>query len=78
MMRNSIQYIMEPKARHSSEIATYISYDLVAYDCLRCENVAIDHDVTSDKDLAFSIVRKFNEHQLDPVHLRNVIFDMLE
>ena len=34
-------------------------------------------DVTRDRDLAVRLVRLFNEHQLSPIHIYDVLEDML-
>lgn len=77
MMRDQIQYIMQPKIRYAPEIGTYVSYDLAAYDCFERDIVSVVRDVTADRKTALHIVEKLNRYQLSPIHLIDVIQDML-
>ena len=78
MMNDLTQYIMMPKIRYATGIGTYVSYDLVAYDCFKRDIVSIVWDVTSDRDLALRMVGQFNRYQLSPIHLKDAIADMLD
>lgn len=71
-------YFMFSKKRSAPEIGTYRSYDIVAYDRLIDGPAAIIRDVTPDGDLAYRMVEAFNRLDLSPVHLKDVVLDMLE
>ena len=77
ILEDNVQYIMSPKIRYAPEIGTYVSYDLAAYDCFKHDMVSIIRDVTSDRKTALHIVEKFNRYQLSPIHLIDIIQDML-
>ena len=77
MMNDLNQYIMMPKIRYAPDIGTHVSYDIAAYDCFDCDIVAIVWDVTSDRNTALHIVETLNRNQLSPIHLEDVIHDML-
>lgn len=78
MMKDMIQYIMQPKIRYAPGIGNYVSYDIAAYDCFTQNIVAIAWDVTSDRNLALRMVGKFNRYQLSPCHLIDSVQDMLK
>ena len=78
MMNDITQYIMMPKIRYAPGIGTYVSYDLVAYDCFKRDIVSIVWDVTSDRDLALYMCKRFNRYQLSPIQLEDAILDMIE
>ena len=78
MMNDLTQYIMMPKIRYAPGIGTYVSYDLVAYDCFKRDIVSIVWDVTSDRDLALCMCKRFNRYQLSPIQLEDAILDMIE
>lgn len=77
MLKDMIQYIMQPKIRYAPEIGTYVSYDIAAYDCFERDIVSVIWDVTADRKTALHIVEKLNRYQLSPIHLIDVIQDML-
>lgn len=77
MLADNLQYIMAPKIRYAPEIGTYVSYDLAAYDCFERDIVSVVRDVTADRKTALHIVEKLNRYQLSPIHLIDVIQDML-
>ena len=77
MLRDSIQYIMVPQARYAQGIGLYVSYDIVAYNAIKRDIVAIALDVTADRNTALRIVGQFNRYQLSPIHLEEAIDDAL-
>ena len=77
MMRDQTQYIMMPKIRHARETPTYVSYDIAAYDCFSRDIIEVIPDVTSDRNLALRMCGRFNRYQLEPCHLKDAIYDML-
>ena len=77
MLKDSIQYIIAPKARYAQGIGLYVSYDIVAYDSTKRDIVAMAPDVTADRNTALHIVGKFNRYQLSPIHLKEAIDDAL-
>ncbi len=77
MMKDLTQYIMMPKIRYAPGIGTYVSYDIAAYDCFERDIVEIVWDVTPDRNTALHIVEMLNRHQLSPIHMEDVIHDML-
>lgn len=70
-------YYMFLRKRNIPEIGSYHSYDIVAYDRIIDGPVAIIRDVTPNGDLAFHLVELFNRLDLSPIHLKDVIPDML-
>jgi hypothetical protein len=77
MLKDIIQYIMQPKIRYAPEIGTYVSYDIAAYDCFERDIVSVIWDVTSDRNLAIRMCERFNRYQLSLCHLEDAILDML-
>lgn len=77
MLKDMIQYIMQPKIRYAPEAGTYISYDIAAYDSFVRDIVQTVWDVTSERDLAIRMVERFNRYQLSPCHLEDAVLDML-
>jgi len=77
MMRDLIQYIMQPQIRYDRGGRAYVSYDIAAYDSFKRGIVQTAPDVTPDRDLALRMVGKFNRYQLEPCHLLDAIHDML-
>lgn len=77
MMKDLTQFIMMPKIRYATDIGTYVSYDIAAYDFFERDIVAIVWDATSDRNLALHMCEKFNRYQLSPVHLEEAVIDML-
>lgn len=78
MMRDLVQYIMLPRIRYAPDVGTYVSYDIAAYDSFAGDIVQIVWDVTPDRNLALRMVGKFNRYQLSPIHLEDVIRDILQ
>lgn len=70
-------YYMFSREKYAPEIGTYYSYDIVVYARLMDGPVAILRDVTPDGDLAFCMVELFNRLGLSPLHLKDVVLDML-
>ena len=78
MINDLTQYIMMPKIRYAIGIVTYASFDIAAYDCFKRDIVSIVCDVTSDRDLALCMCKRFNRYQLSPIQLEDAILDMIE
>ena len=78
MMRDLVQYIMLPRIRYAPDAGTYVSYDIAAYDSFAGDIVQIVWDVTPDRNLALRMVGRFNRYQLSPIHLEDVIRDILQ
>jgi len=77
MMKDLIQYIVQPKIRCAPDNSTYVSYDIAAYDSFTRDIVAVVWDATPDRDLALRICERFNRYQLSPIHLEDAVLDML-
>lgn len=77
MVKDMIQYIMQPKIRYAPGVGTFVSYDIAAYDSFVRDIVQTAWDVTSDRNLALRMVERFNRYQLSPIHLIDAIQDML-
>ena len=78
MMNDLTQYIMMPKIRYAQGIGIYVSYDIAEYDCFKRDIMTIVWDVTSDRDLALCMFKRFNRYQLSPIQLEDAILDMIE
>lgn len=70
-------YFMFRRKMYAPEIGTYYSHDIVVYARFMDGPVAILRDVTPDGDLAFCMVKAFNRFGLSPLHLKDVVLDML-
>jgi len=63
----------------SAELGKYRTYAIRAFARRegRWRSECILHDVSTDRDFVAALARKFTLHRLSPVHLRDVVDDML-
>ena len=71
-------YFMFRRKQNTAELGTYMSYDIVVYRELYQKPVQIVRDVSPDGDLVFRMVQIFNRCRLSPLHLMDIIPDMLD
>jgi len=55
----------------------YIGYDIVAYDLRKKSILAVVPDVTTNRDYAEELAERFNRNRLSPIHLEDVMEDLL-
>lgn len=71
-----IKYIPFKEILHSDEFGNYISFGIKVIN--NCENELLSvSDVTPDEQLAVSLCNECTQGQLDPIHLYDVIDDIL-
>ena len=58
--------------------ADHYGFDIAVYQELYRPPVVTIRDVTTNDDLAFSMVRAFNRCKLSPVHLMDAVMDAIE
>ena len=73
-----IVYLVVSKRHYSRELGAYRSCDIVACDMRSCTVAARVRDVTTDSELALRMVELLNRGRLAPIHLAEVIDDMLQ
>lgn len=68
-------YKTEREELTSNDIGSYVSYGVSVY----CENIRIIYisDISSEREVVEDLVYRCNKGRLDPIHLRDVIDDIL-
>ena len=77
MTNEFIIYMLITHEKYAPDIGTYDSFDIAAFNCIEHRIVEIVRDATVDRDTAEHIVMALNQYQLSPIHLSEVIHDML-
>ena len=77
MANEHIIYIMITHKKYAPDLGTYFSFDIAAFNCVEHRIVEIVRDATADRDAAEHIVMALNQYLLSPIHLSEVIHDML-
>lgn len=72
-----ITYFMAPERIISPETGEYKTYGIAAYHYLSALPVQVVRDISLDGSLVFAMVRLFNKYKLSPLHLKDVVLDML-
>ena len=80
-MRNNVHWSYQPicESVFDPELGKYDTYGIRASRKTPegWELIEFIHDVTTEKELVKKMARLFNIHQLSPIHLREVLIDML-
>ena len=77
MANGHIIYMLITHKKYAPDLGTYFSFDIAAFNCIEHRIVEIVRDATADRDAAEHVVMALNQHLLSPIHLRDVIHDML-
>ena len=77
MANEHIIYMLITHKKYAPDLGTYFSFDIAAFNCIEHRIVEIVRDATADRDAAEHVVTALNQHLLSPIHLRDVIHDML-
>ena len=77
MANEFIIYMLITHEKYAPDLGTYCSFDIAALNCIEHRIVEIVRDVTADRETAEHIVGLLNQHLLSPIHLSEVIHDML-
>jgi len=73
-----ITYFMIPEKRNAPDLGTYRTYNIAAYGKMYRPPVAVVRDVSTDAELVVRMVCAFTRNELDPIHLKDAVLDMLE
>ena len=77
MANEHIIYMLITHKKYAPDLGTHFRFDIAAFNCIEHRIVEIVRDAAADRDAAEHIVMAFNQHLLSPIHLRDVIHDML-
>lgn len=75
---NQWKYEVMKKEFDRDDTGVYTAYGIMVFEGEALEPCDAVHDVTLDEEIAINMVKKFNAYQLSPLHLREVIENMLE
>ena len=73
-----ITYFMFRRKANAPELGEYHTFDIAVYGDLWREPLVVIRDVALDGELAFRMIQACNRCNLSPIHLKDVILDMLE
>ncbi len=78
-MNYSWKYRAIEEHQHHPDLGEYLTFGIEAWEETRYGwlNVNLIHDVTPEFEFAQTMTKKFNCFQLSPIHLKDVVEDMI-